>query len=474
MSDNPCASAVSTFPPGPTTEQEFATLTASLVDKHSDAIAQQLKAMGVQSCKTTSDSTSGASKVCTWLGCGAASAANDYQTSVGCEQLSLQSQLNVALNSSTSCALNSAVNNTSVSTYQANQIQIKLVNVQLTGDLNITGNQVNQIAGTVVNFSDTSTQSLITNTMQNTVKNFADSLQGTANTAFSSPTSQKSISDQVTAIQNVAQNDTIQKTVQSTISDVVQQNGTLITVDGATANSLNINLAQLNVNNFVVQSIAKNVLAATFSTDIANDIANSSTVSQSQANTGPVHATADASGGGGFIILRLILMIIWFGFLFFIFYILYKVFRGGFSLLSGTGGGKTLRNLFITDGVMFLLGILMIIFGAGGFGIFLLIFSIIIFFVAIYVYYQYKRATAMANLLGGGGAAGTAVKALGSKDVASLASGTKEAIAAMIEKAKKQGNYQELMKKATSGGALDFRKLLQSASASQQQKKNKK
>jgi hypothetical protein len=47
-----------TFPPDSTTEQEFATLTQGLVQNHSDAIIQQLKAMSVQSCKSTSDSGS--------------------------------------------------------------------------------------------------------------------------------------------------------------------------------------------------------------------------------------------------------------------------------------------------------------------------------------------------------------------------------------------------------------------------------
>jgi hypothetical protein len=428
MSDNPCASAVSTFPPGPTTEQEFATLTQGLVQNHSDAIIQQLKAMGVQSCKSTSDS--GSVMVCSLAALGCAAASNDYQTSTGCEQISLQSQLNVALNSSTSCALNSAVNNTSVSTYQANQIQVKLVNVQLTGDLNFTGNQVNQVAGTVVNFSDSSVQMLLTNTMQSTIKNYADSLQGTANAAFSSPTAQKSISDQVSAIQNIANSSAVSQIVQSTISDVVQQNGTLIQVNGATAASLNINLQQLNVNDFVVQSITKNVLDATFGNNIATDIANASTVTQSQANTAPEHAKVSLGGLG---LASGIFGLIWILFLVFIIWILIKIFRGGLGTLAGAGGGQMVRKLFIYDGIMLLFGVLMIVFGASGIGSFFIILSIIFFFIALYVYYQYRKATAITG--------GVAAKAL--------------------LKAKQNGTYQQLMKKATSGGSLDFRKLLQ-------------
>jgi hypothetical protein len=101
--------------------------------------------------------------------------------------------------------------------------------------------------------------------------------------------------------------------------------------------------------------------------------------------------------------------------------------------LAGAGGGQMVRKLFIYDGIMLLFGVLMIVFGASGIGSFFIILSIIFFFIALYVYYQYRKATAITG--------GVAAKAL--------------------LKAKQNGTYQQLMKKATSGGSLDFRKLLQ-------------
>jgi len=279
MSDNACAAAVSNFPPGPTTAEEFNQLTTKLAATNEKAIQDSLKNMNIGQCSYTNTATNSTAVVVTPIGAGGANVKTSQQKATGCEQVALQAQMSVALNSNTQCALSSTQSSIASSTFQANQINIQLKNIQTTGKVNLTGEQVNNTAAKVFNFASSDVTSAMTSSMQNTVSSFAKSLQSTSEAISkgallqSNPTGQKSVSSQVSAVQNLANSSSISKIVSDTISNTVQNNGTTIIVDGLTASELNLDLKQMNVNTYVVQSIAKNVLKAAFGSEIASAVA---------------------------------------------------------------------------------------------------------------------------------------------------------------------------------------------------------
>lgn len=315
MSDNPCASAVSTFPPGPTTAEEFSKLTAKLAKESTDAMSKALQGMNIGQCTYTNEGKSATVCAITLAGGGCGHAQSTKQTSTGCEQVSLQAQMSVALNSNTQCALSSTQSSVASSTFQANQINIQLKNIQTTGAVDITGQQVNNTAAKVFNFSSSDVQSSMTSSMTNTVSSFAKSLQSTSDaiakgaTLLPSPSGQKSVSNQIQSVQNLANSSSISKIVQDTIANTIQNNGTTIIVDGLTASALNLNLKQLNVNNYVVQSIAKNVLKAAFGSDIAAAVAATAENAQTQKKeSGLAPSTAPKGKGNVFLTVIVILL----------------------------------------------------------------------------------------------------------------------------------------------------------------------
>jgi len=315
MSDNPCASAVSNFPPGPTTAEEFSNLTTKLAKESSDAMSKALQNMNIGQCTYTNEGKSATVCAVSLVGGGCGHAQSEKQTSTGCEQVSLQAQMSVALNSNTQCSLSSTQSNVASSTFQANQINIQLKNIQTTGAVNLTGEQVNNTAAKVYNFASSDVQTSMTSSMTNTVSSFAKSLQSTSEaiakgaTLLPSPSGQKSVSSQVQAVQNLANSSAISKIVQDTIANTVQNNGTTIIVDGLTASALNLNLKQMNVNTYVVQSIAKNVLKAAFGSEIAAAVAATAENAQTEAKaTGLAPSGAPKGKGGMFLTIIVILL----------------------------------------------------------------------------------------------------------------------------------------------------------------------
>jgi hypothetical protein len=305
MSDNACAAAVSNFPPGPTTAEEFNQLTTKLAATNEKAIQDSLKNMNIGQCSYTNTATNSTAVIVSPLAVGGANVKTSSQTATGCEQVSLQAQMSVALNSNTQCALSSTQSSIASSTFQANQINIQLKNIQTTGKVNLTGEQVNNTAAKVFNFASSDVTSAMTSSMTNTVSSFAKSLQSTSEAISkgallqNNPTGQKSLSSQVQAVQNLANSTSISKIVSDTISNTVQNNGTTIIVDGLTASELNLDLKQMNVNTYVVQSIAKNVLKAAFGSEIASAVASTAENVQKEEKATGLSPSKEAKSNSG-------------------------------------------------------------------------------------------------------------------------------------------------------------------------------
>ena len=307
MSNNPCADALtSPYPAGPTTSQAFAKLTTSLATNNSQAVVNALQNMNIGTCSYTTSTQAAGFCAVDCLCCGGEASASQH--AVGCSQVSIQAQLSVALNSNISCALSQIQNSVQNSTYQTNQLKIYMNDNTTSGTANFVLDQSNVVQGTVYNFSNQQLQAQITSTIGNTISNFADSLQGTSNAFLSNPQSQKSINQQVTAVQNMVNNDTISSTVQTTINNIVQNNGINFYLSKNQCKALNVSITQTNLNDYVIKSIVQQIMNNTFNTSISNAIQNTAKNTQTQKNSGL--SMGLGIGVGVFIIIIIVLFFI--------------------------------------------------------------------------------------------------------------------------------------------------------------------
>ena len=280
MSSNPCVNATSTFPPGPTTDQQFADLVKDLVANHADSVADTLDSMNIGQCMTK-DKQVIKSKT----------KSKTSQMSVGCEQVALQTQLSVALNSNTACSMSSAESSLSSDLLQENQVEIEIDGVTAESDFNVTVKQENKSKTKVFNFSSQAVQAQMVSSIQGTMTSFANSLQDTSNAISApagspimqaNPQGQKSISDQVSAVVNSTSQTQIAETVATTVSKIVQSNGLKLKVSSVQCQKFKIDVKQINVNNYVIQSVNEAIVNSVFGQDIKNAVAATATTEQKQ------------------------------------------------------------------------------------------------------------------------------------------------------------------------------------------------
>jgi uncharacterized membrane protein len=271
----------------PKTTEDWSKLVNNMIENHADQMTASLKAMNIQACSYSKG------EVKTLFGLASA----DAQTAVGCEQIALQAQMQVALTKVVNCSLQQSKSTIKNSTIQSNKIVLEFD--QDVTDSQIKISQLNSSAGTIYNFSNTELQAKVSSDIKTALDSISKSFQDTKNGPFSDPTAQKSIEDQISVVQNSLSNTSVENIVTTTINAVVQNNGTRIIYKGNVLRST-LNFDQVNSNQFVISNIVSNIMDNVFDNKIKNDIKNDEDNKQTQANKG--------IGGmlGGFIVIALI------------------------------------------------------------------------------------------------------------------------------------------------------------------------
>jgi hypothetical protein len=308
MSSNPCVNATSTFPPGPTSDQQFADLVKDLVANHADSVADTLDGMNIGQCVTVDKQViKGKNK------------SKTSQLSIGCEQVALQTQLSVALNSNTACSMSTAESSLSSDLLQENEVEIIIDGVSAKKNFEINVDQKNQSKTKVFNFNSQAVQSQMVSSIQSTLSSFASSLQDTSNAISApagspimqaNPQGQKSISDQVSAVMNSTSQSQISETVSTTISKIVQSNGLALKVSSVQCAKFKIDVKQINVNNYVIKSVNDAVVNSIFGGTVANSITSTATSTQKQSR---VTKILKSKGGKAGLIVFIIILILCIG-----------------------------------------------------------------------------------------------------------------------------------------------------------------
>ena len=305
MSSNPCVNATSTFPPGPTSDEQFADLVKDLVANHADSVADTLDGMNIGQCVTANKQVIKSK-----------TKSKTNQMSVGCEQVALQTQLSVALNSNTACSMSTAESSLSSDLLQENQIEIEIDKVSAKKDFNINIEQENKSKTKVFNFSSQAVQAQMVSSIQSTLSSFANSLQDTSNAISApagspimqaNPQGQKSISDQVSAAINSTSQTQIAETVATTVSKIVQSNGLKLKVTSVNCAKFKIDVKQINVNDYVIKSVNSAVVDSIFGGAVANSITATATSTQKQSRISKILKTK--KGKAGLIVFIIILLI---------------------------------------------------------------------------------------------------------------------------------------------------------------------
>ena len=305
MSSNPCVNATSTFPPGPTSDEQFADLVKDLVANHADSVADTLDGMNIGQCVTANKQVIKSK-----------TKSKTNQMSIGCEQVALQTQLSVALNSNTACSMSNAESSLSSDLLQENEIEIEIDKVSAKKDFNINIEQENKSKTKVFNFNSQAVQAQMVSSIQSTLSSFANSLQDTSNAISApagspimqaNPQGQKSISDQVSAAINSTSQTQIAETVATTVSKIVQSNGLKLKVTSVNCAKFKIDVKQINVNDYVIKSVNSAIVDSIFGGAVANSITATATSTQKQSRITKILKTK--KGKAGLIVFIIILII---------------------------------------------------------------------------------------------------------------------------------------------------------------------
>lgn len=308
MGDNPCVT--SSLPDGytetpPTTQEEMDKLVDDMMTNHSDQMVQTLQAMNIQACKFHKAAGGGGFCSIGCLCCGGGAAA--YEDSVGCEQIAVQAQMNVILNSVINCVCQNVSQEQKIDTIQANTLTIRFQNCEFHGDFNQDIVQQNLQSGQVYDFTSISSKTDFSNALENAFQIFQDSLSKTANGSFSDPIAQKTIQDQVTAIENMINNDSVVNIAKETITKTFNSNTLTLIYDGNVFHgNFNQKILQYNSNDYVIQSIVTNLMNAAFDNNVKNDIQEGQKQAQEQANKG----IGGLQGLFGIVVVIIIIMVI--------------------------------------------------------------------------------------------------------------------------------------------------------------------
>jgi len=287
-----CSSASSSIT-APTDESSLQKMTESLAKTQSDAMAKAVDSMKVGECTTSTAVIK------------AKPNKGKYQKSTGCAQVSIQTQLSVAINKSTQCSLSTQNSNVQSDVIQSNDMKIVLQHVSASQALALSAAQTNTNVTKVYNFSSQSVQNTMSSSIASTMQNYAKSLQSlkkaiSGGKAFqANPQAQASISAQISAVENNSDQTAIAEQVAKSISKIVQNNGLSITLDGVEAQNLSLNFSQLNVNDYVIQNVTNQFVSNVFGSTVQNAVGNTAEAAQKEASSSRKSGDKAALGSGG-------------------------------------------------------------------------------------------------------------------------------------------------------------------------------
>lgn len=343
MATNPCADAVTTgngYPPPPSTLDGWETLAQQLATNSKTVLQNALQTAGGNTCTTKSQqSITGA-----FVGIAGAANAEASSSSVGCSSVAIAAQLQNSLNSTITCDLNQNSSIQQNNTIQSNQISI-LVG-QFDGDnFTISATQSNTDSQTVYDFTSSNVQTQIKNSMNSVVQSANGVNQNSSNGDMASPSAQKSIQNQINQMATLSNGDVIDSTVSKVCNQLTQGNKFQILLDEVFCNNFNIDISQVNVNNYVIQQIVQSVMASTFSQTSATFSALTDTTAQSQSNKG--FDSLISSVTSGFTVIAILFWLAVVGLLGGAGFFLYKIISKGVDkasiggILGTNSGGET-------------------------------------------------------------------------------------------------------------------------------------
>jgi hypothetical protein len=147
----------------PKTTEDWSKLVNNMIENHADQMTASLKAMNIKACSYSKG------EVKTLFGLASA----DAQTAVGCEQIALQAQMQVALTKVVNCSLQQSKSTIKNSTIQSNKIVLEFD--QEVTDSQIKISQLNSSAGTIYNFSNTELQAKVSSDIKTALDSISKS-----------------------------------------------------------------------------------------------------------------------------------------------------------------------------------------------------------------------------------------------------------------------------------------------------------
>lgn len=234
-------------------------------------VAAAVGAMNLQSCEYSKTDTTTAGVILSPYAVGGAAGRSTSQSSAGCEQVNVVSNMMNQCNQQLVCMINNASSNSTANVIVNQTIKIKAGDIT---DSTLFISNKSTVTVTLVNLLQQTTQSAIAATIQQGIDTTTQQVQSQSNEAFSDPNAQKQVLDLATNISNVASSTNIQQSVANTVAQIYSNQIIEIEVNDIVRSDLELS------NESAIELIAK-----TFVYNSLSQILNTETVQQSIATT---------------------------------------------------------------------------------------------------------------------------------------------------------------------------------------------
>lgn len=230
--------------------------TAELSQAQQDSLVKTMGMLNIGQCKFKKTSASVKTGGCAFpFGCAGAAAAGASQSSQGCEQINIISNITNQCTQQLSCMLNQVSSTSTVNVAEFQEITVELWDVT-NATINLKNTSLTQIK--TINIAQSSVQSAIGATLTQGLQSAIDQSLDITNEAFSDPTSQKNMQNLLKNLQSVASNTTINQSVSSTTTKLYKDQKIKLVarnISGSTLNLTNENVIDLISENYVYNAL---------------------------------------------------------------------------------------------------------------------------------------------------------------------------------------------------------------------------